>query len=152
MVLNTPYMANSLFSPSEANLRHKGTGWRRTKSAAANPILVCFISSSPLSVYRCCWEDCHQSFIQVFLIPYFLIFLINQTCGRSADHNHVQCFVCFRYWFIIIEWFEFYFGSSKVKICVNPILALLGFFSDYYLEDLINIFFCCNPLIRLKLV
>jgi len=64
---------------------------------------VCFISSSPLSVYRCCWEDCHQSFIQVFLIPYFLIFLINQTCRRSADHNHVQCFVCFRYWFIIIE-------------------------------------------------
>jgi len=40
--------------------------------------------------------------IQVFLIPYFLISLINQTC-RKSDHNHVQCFVCFHYWFIIVE-------------------------------------------------
>ena len=28
---------NYLFSPSEENLRHKGTGWGSTKSAAANP-------------------------------------------------------------------------------------------------------------------
>jgi len=30
------------------------------------------------------------------------ISLINQICCRS-HHNHVQCFVCFRYWFMIIE-------------------------------------------------
>jgi len=36
MVPNTPNTANSLFSPSEENLRHKCTGWGRTKLAAAN--------------------------------------------------------------------------------------------------------------------
>jgi len=67
MVPNIPYTTNSLFSPCEENLRHKGTGWGRTKSAAANSI-VCF-RSSPLFCYRCCWWDgCHESFIQVFLI------------------------------------------------------------------------------------
>jgi len=99
MVPNTPYTANSLFSPSEENLKHEGTGWGRTKSAAANPCCLFQISSS---VYRCCWHGCHQSFVQVFLIPWFLIFLINRTCRRS-NHNHVQCFVCFRNWLIIIE-------------------------------------------------
>jgi hypothetical protein len=43
-------MANSLFSPSEENLRHKGTGCGRTKSAAANyvDVDVCFRSPSLL--------------------------------------------------------------------------------------------------------
>ena len=73
--------------------------YRFTKSAAANPCCLFQISSS---VYRCCWHGCHQSVVQVFLIPWFLIFLINRTC-RKSNHNHVQCFVCFRNWLIIIE-------------------------------------------------
>ena len=52
MVPNTP-QKNSLFSPSEENLRHKGTGWGwgRTKSAAPNrvDVDVCF-RSPPLFI------------------------------------------------------------------------------------------------------
>jgi len=67
------------------------------------PLTLLCVSNHLLSLIIVAVErGLHESFIQVFLIPYLFISLINKTCCRS-HHNHVQCFVCFRYWFMIIE-------------------------------------------------
>jgi len=106
MVSNTPYTTNSLFSPSQENLRHKGTGWGRTKLAAANRFCLFQIT------YYLFIVDVERAAMKTLSgIPNTLILNILDKSNMLSIRSYscsminllilVQWLICFRYTFIL---------------------------------------------------
>jgi len=110
-IMENPQHGKLYLLPSGENLRHKGTGSRKTKSVVVN-LLLCVSDHHTFS----CLLLLRGVMKTLSSIPNTLILnILDKSNMLSIRSNHVQCFVCFRYLFIIVDhvlWNLFLLGSK----------------------------------------